>query len=94
MMAGMNVGRKMLPQWIIPLNDDHVHLIHLHMITFCGNSLRMKCTPLGLEKSMSCSKKYSKQSQWSHSKRCNEYWDSEVQCWNSKGDFSYVLFEK
>jgi len=63
MMAGENVVRKMLPQCIIPLNNDHVHLIHLHMITICGNSLRMKCTPLGLEKSTTSSKEYSKQSQ-------------------------------
>jgi hypothetical protein len=61
--------KKMLPQCIIPPNDDHVHL---HVITFCGNSLRMKCTPIGLQKSMTCSKEYSKQSQLSHSKRCNE----------------------
>lgn len=58
---------KMLPHCIIPLNDNHVHLIHLHVITFCGNSLRMKCTPLGLEKSITSSKEYSKQFHWSHS---------------------------
>jgi hypothetical protein len=81
MMAGMNVVWKMLPQCINPLNDNHVYLIHLHMITFCENSLRMKCTPLGLEKTTTSSKECSKQSQWFHWKRCNEYWEtSEYNC--------------
>jgi hypothetical protein len=59
----------------------------------------MKCTPLGLEKSTTSSKEYSKQSQRSYSKRCNKYCETSEYDYNTasetvKGISVMCFFEK